>query len=155
MPEIKTDLNVVIKLLSNLKPGKAAGTDSIKRVVLKQLKMEIAPVICLLFETFLKTGQLPSEWKTHKPVPYLKSSLTCILLKIMEHIIASNISKHLNKHNALYELQQVFREKRSCETQLIQLADDFGRQLTLEKQTDLVLLDFTKAFDKIYHPKTS
>ena len=47
MPEIKIDLNVVLKLLSNLKPDKAAGPDSIKPVV---LKMEIAPVICLLFE---------------------------------------------------------------------------------------------------------
>ena len=41
----------------------------------------------------------------------------------MEHIIASNISKHLNKHNALHELQRWFREKRSCETQLIQLVE--------------------------------
>ena len=76
----------------------------------------------------------------------------------MEHIIASNISKHLNKHNALYELQHGFREKRSCETQLIQLIlwsviEDLGRQLTLGKQTDLVPLDFSKAFDKVNHLK--
>ena len=71
----------------------------------------------------------------------------------MEHIIASNISKHLNKHNALYELQHGFRENRSCETQLIQLVEDLGRQLTLGKQTDLVLLDFSKAFDKVNHLK--
>ena len=71
----------------------------------------------------------------------------------MEHIIASNISKHLNKHNALYELQHGFREKRSCETQLIQLTEDLGRQLTLGKQRDLVLLDFSKAFDKVNHLK--
>ena len=43
----------------------------------------------------------------------------------MEHIIASNLSKHLNKHNILYELQHGFREKRSYETQLIQLVEDF------------------------------
>ena len=71
----------------------------------------------------------------------------------MEHIIASNISKHLNKYNALYELQHGFREKRSCETQIIQLVEDLGRQLTLGKQTDLVLLDFSKAFNKVNHLK--
>ena len=71
----------------------------------------------------------------------------------MEHIIASNISKHLNKHNALYELQHGFHEKRSCETQLIQLVEDLGRQLTLGKQIDLVLWDFSKAFDKVNHLK--
>ena len=46
------------------------------------------------------------------------------------HIIASNISKHLNKYNALYELKHGFHEKHSCKTQLIQLVEDLGRQLT-------------------------
>ena len=59
MPEIKIDLNGVLKLLSSLKPDKAAGPDSIIPVVLKQLKMEVAPVICLLFEKTLPTGHLP------------------------------------------------------------------------------------------------
>ena len=123
MPEIKIDLNGVIKLLSNLKPDKAAGPDSIKPVVLKQLKTEIAPVICLLFEKSLQTGQLPSDWKKAQVCPLFKKgdktepsnyrpiSLTCILCKVMEHIIASNLSKHLNKHNILYELKHGFREK--------------------------------------------
>ena len=71
----------------------------------------------------------------------------------MEHIIASNLSTRLNKHNILYELQHGFREKRSCETQLIQLVEDLGRQLSLGKQTDLILLDFSKAFDKVNHLK--
>ena len=55
----------------------------------------------------------------------------------MGHIIASNMSKHLKMHTTLYELQHGFREKRSCETQLIQLVD-LGKQLSLGKQTDLV-----------------
>ena len=71
----------------------------------------------------------------------------------MEHIIASNLSTHLNKHNILYELQHGFRKKRSCETQLIQLVEDLGRQLSLGKQTDLILFDFSKAFDKVNHLK--
>ena len=79
--------------------------------------------------------------------------MTCILFKVMEHIIASNISKHLTQHDILYELQHGFHEKRSCETQLIQLVEDLSRQLTLGNQTDLVLLDFSKAFDKVNHLK--
>ena len=141
------------------------GPGSIKPVVLKQLKTEIAPVICLLFEKTLQTGQLPPDWKKGtsmsliqkgdktEPSNYRPISLTCNLCKVMEHIIASNLSKHLNKHNILYELQHGFREKRSCETQLIQLVEDFGRQLSLGKQTDLILLDFSKALDKVNHLK--
>ena len=71
----------------------------------------------------------------------------------MEHIIASNLTKHLNNHNILYDLQPGFRERRSCETQLIQLIDELARGLSSGRQTDLILLDFSKAFDKVSHTK--
>ena len=71
----------------------------------------------------------------------------------MEHIVASNLTWHLNENQILYELQHGFREKRSCETHLIQLVDDLGRQFTQGHQVDLVLLDFSKAFNKVNHLK--
>ena len=71
----------------------------------------------------------------------------------MEHIVASNLTRHFNKNNILYDLQHGFREKRSCETQHIQRVEDLGRQLTLGNQTDLVLLDLSKALDKVSHLK--
>ena len=49
----------------------------------------------------------------------------------------------------MYDLQHGFREKRSCETQLIMLVEDLSRNAGLGKQTDLILLDFSKAFDKV------
>ena len=41
MPEIDLNLNGIIKLLSNLRPDKAAGPDEIKPVVLRELRNEI------------------------------------------------------------------------------------------------------------------
>ena len=87
------------------------------------------------------------------PANYRPISLTCRLCKVMEHVIASNISRPITQHNILYELQHGFREKCSCETQLIELVEDLARRLTLGKQTDLILLDFSKAFDKVNHLK--
>lgn len=43
--------------------------------------------------------------------------------------------------------------KKDRETQLIQLVEDLARNMTTGKQTDLVLLDFSKAFDKVNHLK--
>ena len=156
-----SNLNGVIKLLANINPDKAAGINSIKPIILQELRLEIAPVICLLFEKSLKSGQLPAEWtkaqvcplfkkgdKTY-PANYRPISLTFKVCKVMEHVITSSISKHLTRHNVLYKLQHGFREKCSCETQLIQLVEVFVRRLTLGKQIDLVLLDFSKAFDKV------
>ena len=79
MPEIKIDLNGVLKLLSNLKPDKAAGPDSIKPVVLRQLKIEIGPVICLFLRKLyqkqrLQTGQPPSDWKKAKVCHFFKKA---------------------------------------------------------------------------------
>ena len=65
-------LNVILKLLSNLKPDKAIGPDSIKLVILRQLKTEIAPVVCPLFEKTLQTGQLPSDRKKAQVGPLFK-----------------------------------------------------------------------------------
>ena len=165
MPDININLNGIIKLLYNLRPDKAAGPDEIRPIVLRELRVEIAPVIQLIFEKSLATGTLPSDWTKANVSPIFKKgeksdpsnyrpiSLTCILCKVMEHIIASNITAHFNKHNILYDLQHGFRQKRSCETQLLQLVEDLGRQLMKGNQTDLVLLDFSKAFDKVNHLK--
>ena len=155
----------ITKLLSNLRPNKAVGPDEIRPIVLKELRSEIAPIIQLIFERSLATGEVPSDWtkanvspifkKDDKsdPANYRTISLTCALCKVMEHIVASNLTKHPNTHNVLYDLQHGSRQKISCQYQLIQLVEDLGRQLIQSKQTDLVLLDFSKAFDKINHLK--
>ena len=83
--------------------------------------------VCPLFK---KVCPLFKKGDKTEPSNYRPISLTCILCKVMEHIIAVNLSTHLNKHNILYELQHGFREKRSCETKLIQLVEDLGRQLS-------------------------
>ena len=63
MPEINIDQNGILKLLSKLKPGKAAGPDGIKPIVLKELREEITPIIQLLFQKSLSTGNIPTDWK--------------------------------------------------------------------------------------------
>ena len=84
---------------------------------------------------------------------YQPISLTCILCKVLEHIVASNIAKHVDEQGLMYDLQRGFRERRSCETQLIMLIEDLARNASLDKQTDIILLDFSKAFDKVNHSK--
>ena len=76
-----------------------------------------------------------------EPLNYRPISLTCILCKVLEHIVASSLSKQFTELNILYELQHVFRERRSCEVQLIMLADELSKNMQIGKQTDLILLD--------------
>ena len=165
MPEINISQNGLLKLLKNLKPSKAAGPDKLKPLLLRELREEITPIIKIIFDRSLQTGKLPADWLKANVMPAFKKgnkslaanyrpiSLTCILCKVLEHILASNIVKHLDGQGILYDLQHGFREKRSCETQLIMLIEDLARSASVGKQTDIILLDFSKAFDKVNHSK--
>ena len=59
--------------------------------------------------------------------------------------------KHADKYNILYELQHGFRSKLSCETQLVEFINDVTKNLDNGKQTDCLIMDFSKAFDKVSH----
>ena len=85
------------------------------------------------------------------PGNYRPVSLTCICSKLLEHIVYSHIFSHITKYNILTEEQHGFRQYRSCETQLIATANDLAENLNCGNQTDVILLDFTKAFDKVPH----
>ena len=55
------------------------------------------------------------------------------------------------KNNILYPLQHGFRRGRSCETQLIEFIDDLSKNLENNQQIDVHVMDFAKAFDKVFH----
>ena len=98
----------------------------------------------LLKENYvLHTIQL---WYNYRPI-----SLTSITCKMLEHIITSNIVQHLDSDNILHDAQHGFRKHRSTETQLIQLIDNLAHNIDNRIQTDAILLDFQKAFDKVPH----
>ena len=77
-------------------------------------------------------------------------SLTCKCCKTLEHIIVSNINKHLAFESILADCQ------RSCDTQLVQSFHDSVSNLDralnrYHRQTDVIIMDFAKAFDNVPH----
>ena len=65
-----------------LKPGKAAGPDQLKPLLLKELRDEIAPITKIIFEKSLQTGKLPSDWVTANVMPVLKKETNPLRLNI-------------------------------------------------------------------------
>ena len=122
MPDIIISATVIEHILSNLKPQKAAGPDTIPPTVLKELSHQIAPILEIIFNKSLQTGQVPNDWKEanvapifkkgdkHNPCNYRHISLTCIIRKCMEHILVSNIMQHLDSNKILYALLHGFRK---------------------------------------------
>ena len=58
---------------------------------------------------------------------------------------------HINTNNILISNQHGYRSGFSCQTQLISLTDDIAYAMDNHYQTDLILLDFSKAFDTVPH----
>ena len=59
--------------------------------------------------------------------------------------------RHASTHNILYHLQHGFRDKRSCETQLLEIQNNIVANMNNGKQTNVIVMDFAKAFDKVEH----
>ena len=76
-------------------------------------------------------------------------SLTSTACRCIEHIVDSQIIAHFE--SILHEAQRGFRKNRSCETQLILTTHDLAKGLDDKSQIDAVLLDFSRAFDKVPH----
>jgi len=90
----------VLDTLDNLNPNKARG---IAPVVLKNCAFALASPIHHLFTTCLQSGNLPSEWKTHKTTPVYKSGdktsvtnyhpilLLCVISKVLERLVYDKV----------------------------------------------------------------
>ena len=125
---------------------------------------EISPVLTKIFQMSLDTGEVPADWRKANIMPLFKKgdkhqasnyrpvSLTSVTCKVLEHIIHSNVINHFLHQDILCDNQHGFRSKRSCETQLITTLQSITSQLrTGRDQVDVILLDFSKAFDKVPH----
>ena len=165
MSDIIFTTNGIQKLLQDLKPGKSAGPDNIPTWILKVCAIQIAPILQIIFTQTYNSGILPSDWLTANiipvykkgnkslPVNYRPISLTSICCKIMEHIIFHSILDHLNKYDIINPNQHGFRPGLSCQTQLVLLVDEVLKAMDSHHQVDLLLLDFSKAFDTVAHKK--
>ena len=158
-----TDIPIPIKgtenLLKNLDPNKASGPDVISPKLIKEMHHGIEPILTTIFRSPLPSSILPEicSWcpclrkDKCKHSNYRPISLTCIVAKVMEHIQVSNAMTHFNFRNLLSPFQHGFRSKHICGTQLISFFQEIIGYLENGKQTGLIIMDFSKAFDKVDH----
>lgn len=163
MPPIIFTAQGIMNIIDKMKLSSATGPDGINSKMLKNSKEPISAMLALLFSQSLTSSCIPIKWKLGKIVPTFKSgnrssplnyrpiSITSVPSKILEHIIFSHIINHLERHNILSTSQHGFRKGLSCETQLASFTHDLHLNLDRNIQTDVIFLDFEKAFDKVPH----
>ncbi|KAK3103498.1 hypothetical protein FSP39_019645 [Pinctada imbricata] len=111
MSDIKVRIDGVKKLLGKLDTHQASCPNNIANTMLKNCAEELASVFSNIFQQSLDTGTLPKDWRNanislvfkkgnkHVASNYRPVSLTSVCCKTLEHIICSNILKHLEQHH--------------------------------------------------------
>ena len=61
--------------------------------------------------------------------------------------------RHAETHSILTDAQHGFSKLRSCETQLILTILELTKNSDIKGQADIILLDFSKTFDKVPHKR--
>ena len=161
--QLVVNVKCVEKLLQEIDPSKGFGPDQVPCRILQEFSVELAPVLTAIFTQTLETGMLPFAWRKACETPVFKKGPTCqpennlpvsliyATCKVLENIICSHIRAHLDRHGILSRLQHGFRASFPCETQLLTTVQDILTIRDGGHQTDMVVLDFSKAFDKVPH----
>lgn len=105
-----------------MKPTKASGPDNIPCRILKELSVKLTRVVTRLFSQSLNTSIVPKDWLSanvadiykksnyHKADNYRPVSLTCVLCKLLEHIICKLVMSHIEKQSILTNVQYMASE---------------------------------------------
>ena len=132
---------------------------------MKELPPLLVPILTAIFQQSMDTGVLPSSWLTAYVTPIFKKgstclpenyrpvSLTCVACKLLEHVICSHIRDHLDRQGILSTFKPGFRAMYSCETQLAVTIHDILNIRDRGIQSDIAILDLSKAFDKVPHKR--
>lgn len=154
--------DTISKILNNIKSN-ATGPDNINIHMILMCCPFIMPYIVNIINSCLLDSVFPRAWKVSKVLPQPKKSkiagfsdlrpisILPTLSKVLEKIMAQQISEHLKEFSILPEKQSGFRPGYSCTTAMLDLIDDILRDNDSGSTTALVLLDYSKAFDTLNH----
>ena len=149
----------VFHALQSLDPSKAMGCDGISPKLLKNCALALYQPLHHLFSLSLSQYYLPMDWRVHLIKPIFKSgdktciknyrpiSLLSLVSKVLEKLVYNNIVDFITSSISVNQFG--FLKGRSTLQQLL----IFFNYLfcSREPQTDVVYLDFRKAFDSVAH----
>ena len=151
----------VYDAMTSLNPTKAMGIDGIGPRLLKHCALALYQPLHHLFTLSLVQHYLPQEWRFHLITPIYKSgnkssvknyrpiSLLCIVSKVLEKIVYDNIVSFVSR--SISSCQFGFRRNHSPLQQLLIFLNSVHESFGTTTQTDVIYLDFKKAFDSVAH----
>ncbi|KAJ1524288.1 hypothetical protein ONE63_010800 [Megalurothrips usitatus] len=152
----------IYKAVHSIKSN-AVGEDQIPGKFIKLCLNEIIVVLEHIVNFCLQSSVFPTIWKAANILPIPKNSnpeqckdlrpvsILCFVAKVLEKIAHGQITEFLSVTNQLNHLQSGYRKKHSTTTALLKVCDDIRKTIDQRKLMMCVLLDFSKAFDRVHH----
>ena len=164
LEDIEVTPDMVRKKLIHLKANKANGPDNISTNVLRKCP-DLDQPLTIIYNQSIQRGSMPQDWRDANITPLFKKgfrtlasnyrpiSLTSQVVKILERILSDHIWDLLHKNDFVSCDQHGFRAGCSCVTQLLECLHDWTGNFDKKISTDIVYLDFSKAFDSVPHKR--
>ena len=161
---VQTSPHEVFKILTHLKTNKACGPDLISNKILNECAISLSEPLADLFNKSFNQGKFPQSWKHANVTPihkkgdrqsksnYRPISLLCNISKVQERIVYNRLYEHCTKHNLLTDKNSGFKPFDSTINRLIHLTHQIYNGIDMKKDTLIVFLDISKAFDRVWHP---
>jgi len=150
--------------INHLHTTKAPGYDLITGEILKKLPEVGILAITYIFNSILRTGYFPGQWKVSQIVTILKPgkpaedvksyrpiSLLPILSKIFEKLFITRIQPILQSTQIIPDHQFGFTCKHATIEQVHRITNIIHRTLENKQYCTAAFLDISQAFDKVWH----
>ena len=165
MPHVYVEQEDIRFAIRNLKSSVSKTPEDIPALYVKRTLSNLLLPLGIIYNKSLRQGKVPSLWKRaiviplHKkgirsmPSNYRPVSMTSVFSRLLESILSRKITDHLTRNNLLSRMQHGFMKRRNTSTNQLLMLDVLTQNFDKNIQTDLILLDFSKAFDVVPHTK--
>ena len=156
------DVELISKVILDLKRGKAAGLDNLSAEHLLNCHPILSCILSKLFNLMLRCAYMPTDFGLSYTVPLPKlscqtKSMTCsdfrgiaissILSKVFEYCILDRYGHFFNSKGNQFG----FKKKVGCNNAIYTVRNIVNRFLDGGSTVNLCALDLSKAFDKVNH----
>ena len=151
-------------LLSDLDPYGGTDPCGMFPLFFNKVSHILAPKLSKIFRILIRKGSFPVCWRTADVTPIPKSanesiypkdyrpiSITPILSKVFERLLAKRIINYFNKFDIISSYQFGFRKGLSTSDALLTMVHDLQLALDRGAEARVVSLDFSSAFDCVNH----